>query len=299
MGTHAMRSADTALELRMLADERRLPPAAEIDALLAASSLVRRLTREPGDTPLFWTWRLIALSEIPGASRLPYTQALIDRVYDRLGTPAGFSLTGEPADIVPCYNAMLVSALCRLGHAADTPVVRAVEWIRRYQSFDRERKTAWTGVGIQRYGGCLNATPCYIGLAKSVSALLEHRLARPDDTERAGDRALIDAGVDYMLRHRLYKRLSNGEPISPHILDIAFPESYNLTLLEILRAVHAAERMDDARVGDAVTYLRGIRASDGWHVTYAYRAPGYVSFDARGRASRWVTHFLDRILPSG
>ncbi|MCA9536227.1 MAG: hypothetical protein KC593_21225 [Myxococcales bacterium] len=268
------------------------PTATSVAECLASSRVVARLTRKPVDSGLPLVWRLLALSEIPFASRLPYTQAATARALWELATPEGFSYTGRVADIVPCYNAMLVTALCRLGHGDDPRVQAGVEWIRRYQAFGRGVLTAWPGEGITRHGGCLRATPCFIGVAKSTRALLAAQ--GPENAGR--DAPLIDAGVEYLLEHRLYRRQTTGEPISAHILDVSFPETYHVTLLELLQTVDAAGKLDDPRVDDAIEYVQARRGEAGWTVTYAYAAPGYVAFDRRGRPSAWVTRELDRIL---
>lgn len=40
-----------------------------------------------------------------------------------------------------------------------------------------------------------------------------------------------EQGVEYILKHHLYKRLHTDQPITKHILDICFPESYHLNIV--------------------------------------------------------------------
>ena len=107
---------DTALELKIGIDKGLSISRSEALQLLEQSELVKKLTRDWRDDPLFYVWRLIALSEIPYAQHLEYTCMLIDRIFEKLATPFGFSLSGDKKYFLPCYNAMLVSAMCRLGH---------------------------------------------------------------------------------------------------------------------------------------------------------------------------------------
>lgn len=94
---------------------------------LRESDLIEQLTSNLQEKPLFYIWRIIALSEIPYTIHLSYTQNLIDRIYDKLSTPFGFSLGGDEKSFLPCYNAMLVSALSRLSRTNDNEVRQAVE----------------------------------------------------------------------------------------------------------------------------------------------------------------------------
>lgn len=146
---------DAALRLRMLVDSGAPLQEGEADALLARSDLVQQLAAERVDGALPCVWRLTALAEIPFAERLPFTRELAERTISTLGTAHGFSLTGRADDLLPCYNAMLVRALTRLGFAARPEVAAAVGWILQHQPLDRSWRTSWSGHGIHKYGGCL------------------------------------------------------------------------------------------------------------------------------------------------
>lgn len=224
---------DTALLLRQGIENGMSFSNEEVSNHLQSSKLVTKLTNEFKEKPLFAIWRLIALSEIPYTSTLKYTQNLIAWVVDNLFCEVGFSFTGVKEDIVPCYNAMIIEALSKLGEAESTLVQQAVQWIKDYQFFQRGGKTTWTGKGIYKYGGCLNSTPCFIGIAKTLKALIYYR-------NRSGLRndvkldTMIDEATNYIKQHHFCYRLSNGKPISKHILEPAFPASYVLSIVELL-----------------------------------------------------------------
>jgi len=157
---------DTALELRIAFDRGSINCYEQAKHLLRESELVCELTSSFMKKPLYVVWRIIALSEIPYASTLEYTNQVIEYIVENLSTPDGFSLTGKASDLLPCYNAMLIEALSKLGQA-ETPVVQnAVEWIKKYQLFERDAAVLWEGSGIKKYGGCLKSTPCFIGVTK-------------------------------------------------------------------------------------------------------------------------------------
>ncbi len=287
---------DTALQLRMAVDRQEELDDRQVDAFLATSSLVNRLISNPVTRPLPAVWRLIALSEIPYTNRLVYTKQLADWALSTLSTTQGFSVMGGPADLLPCYNAMLVYALSKLGYANRPQVEAGVEWIRLYQPFNRQVKSIWEGKGTQKYGGCLKATPCYIGIVKAVKALQAYRDAIQTPIPDLQDR--INAGVEYILEHHLYQRRHDNKPITIHILDLAFPESYNLNILEILQVIACENRLMDVRCTPALEYLESIRnqKTGQWKVTFRYKGDGYMDFDSGRTPAEWVTYLCGRYL---
>lgn len=182
---------DTALKLKKDFDHGLEISVEQALSILSESVVVQRLVAKLIDKSLFYTWRLIAMSEIPFAQHLDYTQDLISRVYSKMSTDMGFSLSGDSTMFLPCYNAMIVSALCRLGRAKDEQVVKAVEWIINNQPMERGLEVRIPDLNFDRYGGCFKATPCYIGLAKSVFALHDYYKATGDTSvERKLDQGI-------------------------------------------------------------------------------------------------------------
>ncbi|MCX7709931.1 MAG: hypothetical protein N2484_08765 [Clostridia bacterium] len=286
---------DTALKLRIDCDKEKVLGPDEIMNLLSSSQLVNELTSTFEKKPLFAVWRMIALAEIPYSQRLVYTDQVIEYIQEFLATPYGFSLTGKENDMLPCYNAMLLEAFSKMGYEQAEAVQGALKWIKEYQIFERNAPTSWTGKGIQKYGGCMKATPCFIGMAKTVKALIYYSKAvNHSDHEVA---SLIEKGMDYILKHELYKRISDGEPITKHILDIAFPASYQLNILELIEMAYLTGHIKDSACNSAVQYVKQKRTKDGfWKTNYIYKADGYLSFDSRGKVGDWITYLLGRYL---
>lgn len=286
---------DNALLLKMEFDSGRELTDETISSLLFSSELIQSLTSEFSKNSLYPIWRLVALSEIPYAGRLKYTQDLMQYIEKTYATSDGFSITGKSEDMLPCYNAMIVEAYSKLGFADNHYVKCAVEWIKNYQVFERSEKTLWRGVGITKYGGCLKAIPCYIGIAKSVKALLYYHNASTVQDDKV--REIIRKGTDYLLQHNLYQRLTNNEPITKHILDIAFPQSYQLNIVELIDIAYMTKNMNNPRVKQAVDFIKGMKTKDNnWRINYSYKADGFISFDKRGRKGEWVSYLLERYL---
>lgn len=266
---------DKALELKISIDNGLSISRNEALQLLAQSELVKKLTRDWSDDPLFYVWRLIALSEIPFARHLGYTSRLIDRVFEKLATPFGFSLSGDEKYFLPCYNAMLVSAMCRLGQSKSEHVLNGVEWITTYQPMERGLSVSIPKFNFDRFGGCFKHAPCYIGVAKSVFALFSYWEATGD----TGVNEKLKQGKEYLLKHDLVRKLGDGTPITRHIMDISFPESYHLNIVELIRFAANASLLDDPRSQYAIRYLETKKGKSGWETDFSYRSNGYTIFD--------------------
>ncbi len=154
---------DNALLLKTYFDNGKELTNEMIDSLLSSSELIRSLTSEFSKNSLYPIWRLLALSEIPYAGRLKYTQNLMEYIEKAYTTPEGFSITGKSADLLPCYNAMLIEAYSKLGYT-DLPYVKcAVEWIKNYQVFGRNEKRFGLEKGLKNMADVCKQLPVISG----------------------------------------------------------------------------------------------------------------------------------------
>jgi hypothetical protein len=141
----------------------------------------------------------------------------------------------------------------------------------------------------------MKGTPCYIGIAKSVKALVHYNL----NTEIIDNEvdALIKMGTNYVLDHHLFQRLSDRKPITTHILDIAYPPSYQMNIVELLEIAYLTGNMSDIRVTDALTEVMNKKNENQvWKISSVYKADGYISFDKRGHKGDWVTYLIEKYL---
>jgi hypothetical protein len=222
---------------------------------------------------------------------LPYTQKLIRYINQHIATDDGFSCLGGVKELVPCYNAMFLEAYSRLGLSKTKEVKVALSWIKHYQLFDRNQTALWPHNGVCKHGGCLGAVPCYIGIGKTVRALityLEFSGQKDEDVEK-----LINHGVDYMLRHFMYRRLSNAKPISQHITDVMMPQNYSLSLTDLTYIVGKRKLQNDSRAAPLLALLTEKEVAEGqWKIDYLYSYRGYVGFDGRRKASEWISYLF-------
>lgn len=283
---------DSALVLRMKVDQNK--EISDPFDYLDHSDIIKNYAKMTKLKPLGKIFALIGLAEIPYAEKLPITQELLAFVNQNLSTSEGFSFTGKLEEIVPCYNAMLFEAYCRLGLGKSSEAQNALQWIKQYQVFDRQQKTTWPHKGICKFGGCMMKVPCYIGIGKTMRALLTYQEKVDPHDEKVN--ALIEQGVDYMLQHNLYQRLSTGQPISPHITESMFPQSYVLSLTDLMYIIEKSQYTTDPRAHDLLQLIHQKKTkTGGWKIDYIYKYAGYLPFENRRKDSEWITYLYSPI----
>lgn len=283
---------DSALFLRSSVDSGKKLSINEINSLLNNSEIVKKITADISNKPLPNIWKLIALSEIPFTNQLEYTKKLIEYFQDNLFTGNAYSFDKRNDSLLTCYNAMITRALIRLG-CKDTSIQKSIEWILKYQPINKEYHNKWEGSASKKYGGCFNTTPCYIGIVKNLKALVEYNRFNQDSLVEER----IKNGIEYVLEHNVLFRLSNGEPITKHIMDISFPESYNLNCIELLSLISEVGKINDKRVEKLINYLKSKKIeNEYWKINYSYKADGYICFDLKGIKADWITYIINKCI---
>jgi hypothetical protein len=105
-------------------------------------------------------------------------------------------------------------------------------------------------------------------------------------------------GEAYLLERRLFRRRSTGEPANPAFLELAFPPRYHYDVLRALDYFRDAQLQPDARVDDAVRFIRNGRQPDGrWLLDRAHAEMLPVELgETVGQPSRWNTLRAMRVL---
>lgn len=103
---------------------------------------------------------------------------------------------------------------------------------------------------------------------------------------------------EYLLKRKLFRRLSTGEVVDPDWLDFSFPTRWHYDGLRGLEYFWDIGGSPDPRLDEAVDLLRSKRQSDGtWLLENTH--PGKVWFaleDGDGRPSKWNTLRALRVL---
>lgn len=278
---------DSALSLR-LDFERNEIKENTIEKKLNDSVLVSKLMTDFEKHPLFACFRIMGISEIPFSQTLDYTKNLIKYINEEVATAEGFSCLGGVQEIVPCYNAMLLEAYSRLGLAQTKEAQAALHWLVQYQLFERNQTTSWAYDGICKHGGCLGKIPCYIGIGKTVRALITYAEFSEDDDPIVEE--LIQKGTDYMLEHHMYGRLSTGKPISAHITDIMMPQNYAFSFTDLVYIVGKRKLQQSEKVKPLLSLLEEKSVSQNeWKIDYIYKYKGYIPFETRRKPSEWIS----------
>ncbi|WP_323610471.1 hypothetical protein LLS04_04395 [Erysipelothrix enhydrae] len=284
---------DKALELRIARDNN-----VEVDyeLYLAESKLVKSILKKSITNNYDYVWKILALSEIPFSSSLIETKDLIVTIKKKMFTEEGMSVLGSFEEIVPCYNAMIAEAFIKLGLWEDECVKVSIEWILKYQLFERGTTSKWSGSGVEKYGGCLKKTPCFIGVCKTLKTLLLYRNASKSQDSLLNKR--IEEGISYFTKHNLYQRLSTKDPINKYMVQISFPQSYVLSPIDILETAFLA-KLINTEIADSLICLLEKKKVDGFFITeYNYTAKGFTAFDKKGKPALWSTYIINYFLKS-
>jgi len=267
-----------------------------------------------GDPEKFYTskyrgtvWQLIILAEHladgddPGIKKA--CEFLLDHSQDRAS--GGFSMHrgtrtggGRPGEVIPCLTGNMVFSLIRLGYLNDPRVSRGIDWIARYQRFDdgedanREAHLP-QGWPYDKYEMCWGRHSCHMGVVKALKALSEV----PPAERSAGAKRAIKEGVEYLLRHHIYKRSHNLSKVSkPGWLRFGFPLMYGTDILEILGILTRLGYRDD-RMQEALDVVLSRQDQSGtWKLASTFNGKYLVDIEEKGRPSKWITLNALRVL---
>jgi hypothetical protein len=141
--------------------------------------------------------------------------------------------------------------------------------------------------------GCWGRHVCARGVIPILRALAE----LPQDSRTEGTERVLQAGVKFMLLHRVYKRSHNpSKPMNVKLTQLTFPGFYWPDFVDVLLLLTRLG-CRDPRTEDAIAYLRKKQAKDGtWKLqrTYNERSkhdtfPVVVPLGTRGEPSKWIT----------
>ena len=292
---------DSALTLKKACDIGNPINIEKAKVLLDKSELVSRLLVEPKQKPeLFvgiraYEWRLIELSEIPFTGYLKKVQDWVDLLIDKTYTSEGFSLTGNRDGILSCHNAMITTLLIKLGYNEKDKIQSGINWILNYQSIERGLECKWTGKDLNtRFGGCMKKTPCFYGIVKSMIALTEYKkqFGNTIDIEKK-----LNGGLEYILRHKVFQKLSTAQPIENSIIKNFYPYSYKTNLIEILTLLKSNDLYNNSNCYEAIEILKQKRYKDGlWRSEVSQMKSAWIDFDTLNKPGLWISYEISKLL---
>lgn len=292
---------DSALTLKKAYDKGTPIDIKKAKELLVKSELVRKLLVKPKQKPeLFvgiraYEWRLIELSEIPFTGSLTKVQDWMNLLVNKTYTSEGFSLTGDRDGILSCHNAMITTLLIKLRYNEKDKIQSGINWILNYQSIERGIECKWTGKDLNtRFGGCMKKTPCFYGVVKSMITLTEYK-KRFGNSNEINEK--LKHGLEYILRHKVFKRLSTDQLIENSIIKNFYPYSYKTNLIEILALLKSNKLYNNSNCYEAIEILKQKRHKDGlWRLEVSQMKSAWIDFDSLNKPGLWISYIISNLL---
>ena len=292
---------DSALILKEKFDKGKKVTPQEVRKLLNQSILVNKLLETPTRPPdtfvglRNYMWRLMELSEIPFTHTLKKVRDWVKMLVEKSYIPEGFTLEGKRDNLLACHSAMITTILIRMEYEDMEKINTGINWIIKYQSVERGKEGTWNGKDLYtRFGGCMKKVPCFYGVIKSMKVLSEYN-KRYGGSEKL--RGKLSQGLEYILEHDVYKKLSNGKPIEDSIIQNFYPYTYKSNLIEILTLLKENILLKDKRCLDAINILKKKKRSDGyWQVDVSYMKSAWIDFDVPKKPGPWITYMINKLL---
>lgn len=239
------------------------------------------------------SWQVLILAELGAECTGVVARAcdyILEHSWDR--TSGGFSMQtsaksgeGLPSMVIPCLTGNMVFSLIRLGHIDDPRVQDAIRWMAKYQRFDDGDGDAPSGGPYDRLTACWGKHSCHMGVVKVLKALAEV----PPESRSPEVRRTISDGVEYVLKHRIYKKSHDiGSVSKPGWLKFGFPLMYQTDALEVL-GILLKLGYKDSRMQDAVDLIKAKRGPSGrWAMENTFNGKFLLGIEGKG-SSKWIT----------
>jgi hypothetical protein len=193
---------------------------------------------------------------------------------------------GIPSEVIPCLTGNMVWSLLRFGYLGDERVERGIDWLTRCLRFDDGDSSPPTDWPYGHWDICYGRHSCFMGVVKGLKALAEI----PAERRSASVRRTIADGVEFLLRHHVYKRSHNLKRMAkPGWTHFGFPRMYQTDVLEVMLVLRSLGVRDE-RMADALALIQSKRAADGrWHMEDSFNGKFQVDVERQGQASKWLT----------
>lgn len=245
-------------------------------------------------------WQLLIFAELGadgGDSRIQKAcDYVLDRIYKEQNSEGFFtfdptlSMTHSHS---PCFTGNMVFSYSRLGYQNDKRVIKARDWLIKYQRYD---DGDWDTPDQWPYNGkkdrCFGKHSCYMGCIKALKAI-----TTVPPKERTRDmQDFIKNGAEFFLIHHLYKRSHDRTQLIKKGFDrIGFPTMYNSDFLEIL-LVLTELGIRDERMQEALELLQDKQNDQGRWILERTPSNMLTNIEPRGKESKWITFRALKVL---
>jgi len=262
----------------------------------------------PGYNPKYRSsvWSVILLAQLGAdASRDARLQTACAYLLEHALAQGGqISASGAPSGTADCLQGNLCWALAALGFR-DPRLGQAFEWLARSTTGEGVASQEDRQAPLRYYAGKCgpnfacgsnNKLACAWGAVKVVLALSQ---CPGEYRTRLWDEAL-QRGVDFLFSvdplTAAYPSGFTGKP-SQSWFKFGFPVFYVTDVLQVLEALAACGYGKDARLANALEWVRSKQDERGrWPLEYDYAGKTWVDFGVKKQANKWVTLRALRVL---
>lgn len=240
-------------------------------------------------------WCLLLLAELGADPASPKVQRACEYLLRVSQEPeeGGFSVDssaktghGLPSMVIPCLTGNMVYALIKLGYGQDPRVLKAIDWICRYQRTDDGESRPPDTLPYSRFENCWGRHACHMGVAKTFKALT----AIPEAQRNEAVTHQLEAMKLYFLKHHLYKKSHDlSQTAKPGWLRLGFPLMYQTDILELL-GLFAALNQEAPQLQDALDRLKEKQTPEGvWIMENSFNGKMRITVEKKGQPSKWLT----------
>jgi hypothetical protein len=246
-------------------------------------------------------WQLIILAELAADGKderiRKACEFILDNSQDRQS--GGFAYLsakeggGDHNKVLPCLTGNMIWSLIRFGYLEDPRVQRGINWIVTYQRFNDAVEEPPRGWPYDKYEKCWGRHTCHMGVVKALKAFAEI----PPNKRSKDVKNKIEEGVEYILKHRIYRMSHNLTRVSkPDWLKFGFPLMWNTDILEIL-GILTKLGFRDKRMQEAIDLVVSKQDNQGrWRLESTYNGRFQVNIEQKGKPSKWITLNALRVL---
>jgi hypothetical protein len=186
-----------------------------------------------------------------------------------------------------CVTAMLLSMLCHF-QIEDDRINRMVEYIISKQMLDK-------GWNCERYRGARHSS--FHTTISILEGLWEYEKESPNSDLVKSIREKQEEGIEFLLKHHLYKSNTNWKTVDPKMIKLSFPPHWHFDIMRCLDYFQEKNIKKDKRMTDAIDLLIKKQTPEGfWKREIKYPAKVFFEMEKVGKESRWNTLRALRIL---
>lgn len=224
-----------------------------------------------------------------GAEKSPETDkaclVLLDRGFHEPDGGINYWKTWKTGEC--CVTAMLLSMLCHF-QVDDDRIPQMASFLINEQMGDG-------GWNCDRPKGANHSS--FHSTISVLEGFLDFESFHGDSELKENIRRKQREGMEFLLKHRLYKSSRSGEIVDSKMVKSTFPHRWYFDYLRCLDYFQQARVEKDERMSDAIDLLKEKQGAEGlWKLEGKHRNKVYFEMEKPGKESRWITLKALRVL---